>query len=254
MSGAGGGGIGTEIVTRFIARGIVVYTIEANSKAQHHLIAAFPELKSRVIVGDVGNIETCLQVQRLMSRRKQTCSILVHNAARGARLAEIEEVTIADFYSDLNDILFGAFNLLTTFAGDLKKCSHGRVVLISSSAAIRGSWGRSLTYAASKAALHGLSKQVALQLAMYGVTSNVVVPFQTLTPRVMRKGRRSRQSIFRTAKQLVPLGRPAFPADIGALVEFLVSPEAGYLTGQEFLLDGGQSLAPRVGIPPTRKQ
>src|SRR5262249_15571343 len=141
------------------------------------------------------------------------------------------------------------FNLLNIFARDLKRCGQGRVVLISSSAAIRGSWGRSLTYAASKAALHGLGKQVALQLAKYGVTCNIVVPFQTLTPRVIRYGRRSRGSIVRTAKHLVPLGRPALPIDIAVLVDFLATPEASYITGQEFYLDGGQTLAPSIGLP-----
>jgi NAD(P)-dependent dehydrogenase (short-subunit alcohol dehydrogenase family) len=249
ISGAGGGGIGTEIVRRFLENGYVVYTIEATSKAAQRITAVFPKLKSQVIVGDVGNIESSLRLLKVMKQRGHTCSILVHNAARGEPFVDIEKVTMANLQTDLSDILFGAFNLVNTFAPSLKKVRDGRVVLISSSAAIRGSWGRSLTYAAAKAALHGLSKQVALQLAEFGVTSNVVIPFQTLTPRVIRGGRRSRRSIYSTAKQIVPLGRPALPSDIAALVDFLASREASYLTGQEIYLDGGQTLAPKIGVP-----
>jgi NAD(P)-dependent dehydrogenase (short-subunit alcohol dehydrogenase family) len=249
ISGAGGGGIGTAILSLFVSREYDIYSIEASTRTKNRLTSRFPHLDRNIVVGDVGNPQTIRYVYDLLRKRRQTCSIIVHNAARGASFADIEKVTTADLESDLKDILFGAFNLVTIFAAHLKRSRHGRIVLISSSAAVRGSWGRGLTYAACKAALHGLSKQLALQFAEFGTTCNVVVPFQTVTPRVMRAGRRTKAGIYKTAKEAVPLGRPALPIDVAATVAFLVSLDASYITGQEIYLDGGQLLAPRVGLP-----
>ncbi|MGO4852112.1 SDR family NAD(P)-dependent oxidoreductase [Phaeovulum sp. W22_SRMD_FR3] len=110
----------------------------------------------------------------------------------------------------------------------------GRIVVIGSRVA-RGAPGRAL-YAASKAALSGLVRSVAAELAPRGITVNIVAPGATDTP-MLRDPARARE-----APRLPPLGRMIDPAEVAALVGFLLSPPAGAITGQEILICGGASL------------
>jgi 3-oxoacyl-[acyl-carrier protein] reductase len=105
-------------------------------------------------------------------------------------------------------------------------------VSISSLAAIIGNRGQT-NYAAAKAGLHGASRSLALELASRGVTVNVVAPGLIESPA-------ARQAF--TAAQvesLVPMKRVGTPEEVAALVAFLVSEHAGYITGQIISIDGG---------------
>ncbi|AUH33318.1 SDR family NAD(P)-dependent oxidoreductase [Paracoccus tegillarcae] len=110
----------------------------------------------------------------------------------------------------------------------------GRIVLIGSRVA-RGAPGRAL-YAASKAALSGLTRSVAAELAPRSVTVNIVAPGATDTP-MLRDPQRASE-----APKLPPIGRMVRPREVAATVAFLLSPDAGAITGQEIVICGGASL------------
>ncbi|TPG47217.1 SDR family oxidoreductase [Roseomonas nepalensis] len=110
----------------------------------------------------------------------------------------------------------------------------GRVVLVGSRTAF-GAAGRS-QYAASKAALVGLARSWAAELAPRGITVNVVAPAATDTPMLRDPGRTS------VAPRLPPIGRLIDPGEIAALTSFLLGPEAGAITGQQIVVCGGSSL------------
>lgn len=110
----------------------------------------------------------------------------------------------------------------------------GRIVLIGSRVA-NGAPGRSL-YAASKAALVGLSRSVAAELAPRGITVNIVAPGATDTP-MLRDPARAGE-----APRMPPLGRFVQPAEVAGLVSFLLSDLAGSITGQQIVMCGGASL------------
>jgi 3-oxoacyl-[acyl-carrier protein] reductase len=110
----------------------------------------------------------------------------------------------------------------------------GRIVSISSVAAITGNRGQT-NYAAAKAGLHGASRSLALELASRGVTVNVVAPGLIESP-AARQAFTSAQ-----VESLVPMKRVGTPEEVAALVAFLVSEQAGYMTGQIISLDGGMA-------------
>ena len=110
----------------------------------------------------------------------------------------------------------------------------GRIVLIGSRVA-RGAPGRAL-YAASKAALSGLARSVAAELAPRGITVNIVAPGATDTPMLRDPERASEPP------RLPPIGRMIRPEEVAATVSFLLAPLAGSITGQEIVICGGASL------------
>jgi NAD(P)-dependent dehydrogenase (short-subunit alcohol dehydrogenase family) len=116
----------------------------------------------------------------------------------------------------------------------------GRIVLMGSRTAT-GVAGKS-QYAATKAALIGLARSWAMELAPRRVTVNVVAPGPTDTPMLTDPGRAS------TPPQPPALGRFVKPAEVAALTAFLLGPEGGMITGQQLVICGGASL----GLPPAR--
>jgi 3-oxoacyl-[acyl-carrier protein] reductase len=112
--------------------------------------------------------------------------------------------------------------------------SGGRVVLIGSRVA-SGAAGRS-QYAATKAALLGLARSWAIELAPRGITVNIVAPGATETPMLLDPAR------SQSPPRKPPIGRFVQPAEVAALAAFLLSPEAGAITGQQILVCGGASL------------
>lgn len=110
----------------------------------------------------------------------------------------------------------------------------GRIVLVGSRTA-NGAAGRS-QYAATKAALLGMARSWAAELAPRGITVNIVAPGATATPMLLDPGRAG------TPPKLPPIGRYIEPAEVASLAAFLLSPAAAAITGQQILICGGGSL------------
>lgn len=110
----------------------------------------------------------------------------------------------------------------------------GRIVSISSLAGVTGNRGQT-NYAAAKAGLHGASKSLAIELASRGVTVNVVAPGLIESP-LTRQAFKPEQ-----VEVMVPMKRVGAPEEVAALVSFLVSTQAGYITGQIIGINGGMA-------------
>lgn len=119
----------------------------------------------------------------------------------------------------------------------LRKSEHGRIVYIGSLAGVVG-LGNGAAYAAAKGALQGLCKSLALEVARWNATVNVIAPGYVETHMTANQDAERRAELCKN----VPLGRYGKPEEIGALAAFLCSPGAAYITGQTIVADGGMSL------------
>jgi 3-oxoacyl-[acyl-carrier protein] reductase len=251
VTGAAGLGIGTCTARRLAAQGARVYL---NGLREEPLAKLAREIEAaggsaEPIAADVGDPEEVERLAAAIHERGDGLDILVHNAARGAAHERVDRLSLAAWHEDLGVILTGAFLCTRALVGPMIARRSGRILFVSSSAGLRGSWGRAVSYAAAKAGLHGMTVRLALELGEFGITVNAVAPSQIDTPRARRGGRRTDASLREYARAQVPLGRVGEPLDVAALLGFLASDEASYLTGQIFVVDGGASLASRSTLP-----
>jgi acetoacetyl-CoA reductase len=134
--------------------------------------------------------------------------------------------------------LTGAFRVVQACLGGMRERRYGRIVAMSSVAGALGAPGQ-IAYSASKAGLVGMARTVAAENVTRGITANAILPGIIATPKVRAM---PAEVVERIAPHLMPMGRPGEPSEVAALVAYLVSEEAGYVTGQAIGIDGGAAL------------
>jgi len=162
--------------------------------------------------------------------------VLVNNAGitRDGLLARMSD----ENWSDVVDTnLGGAFHTIRRATPKMMRARFGRIVNISSVSGQIGAPGQA-NYSAAKAGLLGLSRAVARELASRGITCNVVAPGPIVTAMTDAMPAEWRQAMEAT----VPLGRLGTPEDVAAVVGFLCSDAAGYVTGALVPVDGGLGM------------
>jgi 3-oxoacyl-[acyl-carrier protein] reductase len=229
----GSGAIGAVICQRLAADGcaVIVHAHRHPEAAEHvaERVVASGGSATVACFDVVDGLATAQALQALL--QEGPIQVLVNNAGMHED-APMAGMT-ADQWKRVIDVsLNGFFHVTQPLLLPMIGTRWGRIVSLSSLAAIIGNRGQT-NYAAAKAGLHGASKSLALELASRGVTVNVVAPGLIESPAV-RQAFTSAQ-----VESLVPMKRVGTAEEVAALVSFLVSDQAGYVTGQVIGIDGG---------------
>ena len=228
----GSGGIGAAICRKLAADGYHVY-VHANSSLQkaENIVAEIAAAggSAQAIAFNVANAAQTLSALQAMLA-EGTIQVLVNNA--GIHDDAVMPGMKPQQWSSVIDVsLNGFFNVTQPLLMPMISKRWGRIINISSVAAISGNRGQT-NYAAAKAGLHGATKSLALELASRGITVNAVAPGvieSAMTENVFDKD---------AIKRLVPVGRAGKPEEVADLVAFLASDKAAYISGQVISING----------------
>ena len=235
----GGRGIGQEIARALAAEGAKVAVVSRSAsscgKAAEEINADIPGAATAYAV-DVADHAAVQELAKRIGDELGTVNILVNNAGitRDGLLMRMKE---EDWDSVLDTNLKGAFNTVKAFMRVLMKAEDPRIINIASVAGLIGNAGQT-NYCASKAGLIGFTKAVARELAGRNVTCNAVAPGFITTDMTDELPEAVKTSVL--AK--IPLGTFGDTRDIAAMVAFLASPAARYITGQVIAVDGGMTM------------
>jgi 3-oxoacyl-[acyl-carrier protein] reductase len=184
------------------------------------------------------------QVRKLLetaAERFGGVDIVLANAAI-ARLVPSEQLDDARWNELLDVDLAGVFRCFREAIPHLRARGGGRLLATSSIAGAFVGWAEHTHYATSKAGIQGMVRSLALEFGPDQITVNAVAPGVIATPQALDPVNSLGPEGVAAFGQNVPLGRSGVPDDIAAVYLFLASDEAGYLTGQTILVDGGVTL------------
>lgn len=229
------GGIGAAIAQRLARDGLHVIVhankgVEAAEKVAADIKASGGS--AEVIAFDVSDAEQAAAgITRLL--QAGPIQVLVNNAGVHDD-APLAGMSAAQWHRVIDVVLHGFFNVTQPLLLPMLRTRWGRIVNLSSVAGVIGNRGQA-NYAAAKSGLHGASKSLAQEVASRGVTVNVVAPGVIETPMTAQ--------LFTPEQlaQMVPAKRAGKPEEVAALVGFLVSDQAGYITGQVISINGGMA-------------
>ncbi len=186
---------------------------------------------------DVTSYDSCAACAELISADGQDVDILVNNAGI-TRDATFRKLTPIDWAAVLRSNLDSVFNMTKPFCDAMVERGWGRIVNISSVNGSKGAFGQS-NYSAAKAGIYGFTKSLALEVARKGVTVNAVSPGYLDSPMVAKVPQDVLKSQVITQ---IPIGRLGQPSEIAALVAFICSDSAGFMTGANVAMNGGQHM------------
>jgi acetoacetyl-CoA reductase len=207
-------GIGAAIVERLRADGFEVTGADREEGCELRFDVARDELP------DLSGFDVC-----------------VSNAGITDTIAPAHRMTDEQWERDIEVNLTGAFRVVGACLPGMRERDYGRIVFISSGAAVEGLPGQA-AYAASKAGLLGLMRTIAGENVRHGITANAVLPGMVATEKVEAMPAEIQERL----RDAIPMSRFAEPGEVAGLVAYLASAEAGYVTGQAIGIDGGNTV------------
>ena len=235
----GGRGIGRAICLALAEVGMAVVVNYSKSGEAAEKLAY--EIRGRggeamAIGADISRYEDAGALIKAASDKYGNVYALINNAGI-TRDGLVMRMSESDFDDVIDTNLKGAFNCIRYASALMVRQHRGRIVNISSVSGVIGNAGQA-NYSASKAGLIGLTKAVARELAPRSITCNAVAPGLVETEMTQKLPDSAREKLL----SQVPLKRMASASEVGAVVAFLCSDAAAYMTGQVVAVDGGMTM------------
>jgi 3-oxoacyl-[acyl-carrier protein] reductase len=229
-------GIGAAVAERLGRDGHTVVVADINLDAAQTLVATLAEagIEASALHIDVGDTQSITAAFAELEHQYGRCDVLVNNAGIAKTMPFLD--CPPDYWQRVLDInLTGTLVCGQQAARLMRNRGWGRIVNVASISGMRASAGRT-AYGTSKAAVIGLTRQMAIELAEYGITANGVAPGPIETPLTQAVHSAETRAAYARA---VPLRRYGTPAEVAAAVAFLASDDASYISGHIIPVDGG---------------
>jgi NAD(P)-dependent dehydrogenase (short-subunit alcohol dehydrogenase family) len=234
----GGSGIGLAIADRFIKAGIRTIIIGRDA---HKLAAAQQQLGENChpVTHDLNDLSTLPGLVRQIITRFGPIDILVNNAGINLK-KEFQEVSDEEFDNILHTNVKVVFALSREIVKTMLPRRKGNIINISSMASQYGI-PKVIAYTASKAAIEGMTRAMAVELSPDGILVNCIAPgfiATDMSAKALNSDPERKQKVFART----PMGRLGDPGEVGDVALFLASDQASYLTGVILPVDGGNSI------------
>jgi NAD(P)-dependent dehydrogenase (short-subunit alcohol dehydrogenase family) len=228
----GNTGIGAAIAHALIDKGLAVISLSRRAPDWTH-----EQLTSYEV--DLSDADQTKQVVETIAR-KHDVTTFVHNAG-AIRAALLEDVNIGDLAALTHLHLGAAITLVQAFLPAMKQQNFGRIVLISSRAAL-GLQTRT-SYSATKAGIVGMARTWALELGRFGITVNVVAPGPIADTEMFESVMKPDSERALALAKAIPVGRLGRSEDVARAVAFFADPDVSFVTGQTLFVCGGASVS-----------
>ncbi|NKB87150.1 MAG: glucose 1-dehydrogenase [Acidobacteria bacterium] len=230
----GASGIGAATAARFVQEGAQVCVLDVDADARARLVDELPGLTA-AIGADVGNRQQVDAAVAEAVERMGAIDVLINNAGISIR-HEFLDITAEEWDRVLRVNLTGVFNVAQAAARHMTGSGSGVILNTASTAGTTG-YPHYADYSASKGGVIGLTLSMALELAPH-VRVNAISPGYVLTP--MQRAEYS-DEMLDAVNRKIPAGRHATPEEIAGLFAYLASDDAGFATGQVYVMDGAET-------------
>ena len=224
-------GIGQEISKKLKKDG---FSVIANYASNDQKASEFSNKTGiETVKWDVSNYEECsTQIKKIYDKHK-TIDILINNAGI-TKDAPLHKMSLEQWNKVIEVNLNSVFNVTSLVINKMRENKFGRIIHISSVNGQKGQFGQT-NYSATKSAMIGFSKSLALESAIKGITSNVICPGYINTEMVAA----IREDILKSIVETIPNKRLGEADEIAEMVEYLVSEKASYINGSTLSINGG---------------
>ncbi|MYN13771.1 acetoacetyl-CoA reductase [Pusillimonas sp. TS35] len=235
----GMGGIGTSICQRLAKSGFTVIAGCGPSRNYRQWLdeQAAQGFTFHASVGNVADWDSTVQTFKDVTDRHGMVDVLVNNAGI-TRDGVFRKMSLDDWRAVIDTNLNSLFNVTKQVIDGMVERQWGRIINISSVNGQKGQFGQT-NYSTAKAGIHGFTMALAQEVASKGVTVNTVSPGYIGTDMV----RAIRPDVLEKIIGTIPVRRLGTPEEIGAMVAWLASDDAGFATGADFSLNGGLHMS-----------